>query len=70
MIIKGWQCVTCAEALIACRRAGTPLQNDLEELHSLLSFLLPDVFSDSEDHLYATQEADQQEVLRSSYLPC
>jgi SWI/SNF-related matrix-associated actin-dependent regulator of chromatin subfamily A member 5 len=28
---------------------GTPLQNNLHELWSLLNFLLPDVFSSSED---------------------
>jgi SWI/SNF-related matrix-associated actin-dependent regulator of chromatin subfamily A member 5 len=28
---------------------GTPLQNNLHELWSLLNFLLPDVFSSAED---------------------
>jgi SWI/SNF-related matrix-associated actin-dependent regulator of chromatin subfamily A member 5 len=28
---------------------GTPLQNNLHELWSLLNFLLPDIFSSSED---------------------
>ena len=31
--------------LLACLRAGTPLQNNLAELWSLLNFLLPDVFT-------------------------
>jgi len=28
---------------------GTPLQNNIHELWSLLNFLLPDIFSSSED---------------------
>jgi hypothetical protein len=28
---------------------GTPLQNDLMELHNLLSFLLPGLFKDSQE---------------------
>lgn len=35
---------------------GTPLQNDLEELQNLLSFLLPDVFNAD----VAAQLADEQ----------
>ena len=35
---------------------GTPLQNDLEELQNLLSFLLPDVFHAD----VAAQLADEQ----------
>jgi SNF2 family DNA or RNA helicase len=33
---------------------GTPLQNDLGELHNLLSFLLPSLFKDAAD----TEEAN------------
>jgi SNF2 family DNA or RNA helicase len=29
---------------------GTPLQNDLGELHNLLSFLLPSLFKDTADN--------------------
>lgn len=29
---------------------GTPLQNDLVELHNLLSFLLPGLFKDSQEN--------------------
>ena len=29
-----------------CCRSGTPLQNDLHELHNLLLFLVPDVFKE------------------------
>lgn len=28
---------------------GTPLQNDLGELHNLLSFLLPSLFKDAQE---------------------
>jgi SWI/SNF-related matrix-associated actin-dependent regulator 1 of chromatin subfamily A len=40
--------LTLRRLAMTCRRrlmlTGTPLQNDLEELQNLLSFLLPDVF--------------------------
>jgi len=43
-----WQTLTLRRLAMTCRRrlmlTGTPLQNDLEELQNLLSFLLPDVF--------------------------
>lgn len=67
---RGFRFLTCAQALTACRGAGTPLQNDLQELESLLSFLLPDVFTEGQGHSYAAQEADHQEVPRLGYLPC
>lgn len=38
---------------------GTPLQNDLGELHNLLSFLLPSLFKDAAD----TEEANFGEWL-------
>lgn len=45
---------------MTCRRrlmlTGTPLQNDLDELQNLLSFLLPDVFQAD----VAAQLADEQ----------
>ncbi|KAF9582637.1 hypothetical protein BGW38_010946 [Lunasporangiospora selenospora] len=44
---------------------GTPLQNNLHELWALLNFLLPDVFSDSEDFdsWFDTQGGDQDRVI-------
>ena len=43
-----WLMLTLRRLAMTCRRrlmlTGTPLQNDLEELQNLLSFLLPDVF--------------------------
>ncbi|KAL9054144.1 MAG: hypothetical protein Q9162_004327 [Coniocarpon cinnabarinum] len=45
---------------------GTPLQNNLRELWSLLNFLLPDVFADSEafDHWFSNSESDQDTVVQ------
>ncbi|KAI9203985.1 SNF2 family N-terminal domain-containing protein [Polychytrium aggregatum] len=54
---------------IQCRNrlllTGTPLQNNLHELWSLLNFLLPDVFSSSEDFdkWFETQGGDQDKVV-------
>ncbi|KAI9142019.1 SNF2 family N-terminal domain-containing protein [Paraphysoderma sedebokerense] len=41
---------------------GTPLQNNLHELWALLNFLLPDVFSSSEDFDKWFSEGDQDKV--------
>lgn len=40
---------TCRAACVPLPPAGTPLQNNLAELWSLLNFLLPDVFSSLEN---------------------
>ena len=42
-----WWCGPCRAMQLSGRaaRAGTPLQNNLSELWSLLNFLLPDVFN-------------------------
>jgi len=44
---------------------GTPLQNNLHELWALLNFLLPDVFSSSEDFdsWFQIQGGDQDKVV-------
>ena len=45
---------------------GTPLQNNLHELWSLLNFLLPDVFADSDafDQWFTNSENDQDTVVQ------
>ncbi|CAG8488926.1 7889_t:CDS:10 [Diversispora eburnea] len=45
---------------------GTPLQNNLHELWALLNFLLPDVFSSSEDFdsWFSSQGGDQDSVIQ------
>lgn len=45
---------------------GTPLQNNLHELWALLNFLLPDVFSSSEDFdsWFRLQGGDQDKVVK------
>lgn len=45
---------------------GTPLQNNLHELWSLLNFLLPDVFGDSSvfDQWFSNQESDQDAIVQ------
>ncbi|VAH72387.1 unnamed protein product [Triticum turgidum subsp. durum] len=46
---------------------GTPLQNNLHELWSLLNFLLPEIFSSAEtfdEWFQITGETDQQEVVQ------
>ncbi|CCD26704.1 uncharacterized protein NDAI_0I01350 [Naumovozyma dairenensis CBS 421] len=47
---------------------GTPLQNNLHELWALLNFLLPDIFSDSQDFddwfSSETSEEDQDKVVK------
>eukprot|EP00644_Phytophthora_capsici_P016041 jgi/Phyca11/528256/estExt2_fgenesh1_pm.C_PHYCAscaffold_280011 len=46
---------------------GTPLQNNLHELWALLNFLLPDVFSDSEDFdawFNVDEEEGQENVIK------
>ncbi|CAG8446300.1 12534_t:CDS:10 [Funneliformis mosseae] len=45
---------------------GTPLQNNLHELWALLNFLLPDVFSSSEDFdsWFSSQGGDQDSVIK------
>ncbi|CAJ0895636.1 9407_t:CDS:2, partial [Entrophospora sp. SA101] len=45
---------------------GTPLQNNLHELWALLNFLLPDLFSSSDDFdsWFESQDGDQDKVLR------
>lgn len=45
---------------------GTPLQNNLHELWSLLNFLLPDVFGDSTvfDQWFSNQESDQDTIVQ------
>jgi SWI/SNF-related matrix-associated actin-dependent regulator of chromatin subfamily A member 5 len=45
---------------------GTPLQNNLHELWALLNFLLPDVFSSSEDFdaWFENQNGDQDKVVQ------
>ena len=57
--------------IIQCRNrlliTGTPLQNELHELWALLNFLLPDVFSSSEDFqtwFTVDQEGDQDKVVK------
>jgi SWI/SNF-related matrix-associated actin-dependent regulator of chromatin subfamily A member 5 len=51
---------------------GTPLQNNLHEFYALLSFLLPDIFTDSTpfDKAFnlATNEVDNQQLVRAHYL--
>lgn len=44
---------------------GTPLQNNLHELWALLNYILPDVFSDSEqfDQWFESQGGDQDKVV-------
>ncbi|ODV92155.1 hypothetical protein CANCADRAFT_748 [Tortispora caseinolytica NRRL Y-17796] len=44
---------------------GTPLQNNLHELWALLNFILPDVFSDSEDFdtWFSSQGNDDQDAI-------
>ncbi|RKO98091.1 hypothetical protein CXG81DRAFT_14771 [Caulochytrium protostelioides] len=44
---------------------GTPLQNNLHELWALLNFLLPDIFSSSDDFdkWFENQDGDQQTVI-------
>lgn len=42
-------CIFAVISLTSVRPAGTPLQNNLGELWSLLNFILPDVFSDVRD---------------------
>lgn len=47
---------------------GTPLQNNLHELWALLNFLLPDIFSDSQDFdewfSKETDEEDQEKIVK------
>ncbi|KAJ3026064.1 UNVERIFIED_CONTAM: hypothetical protein HDU68_006238 [Siphonaria sp. JEL0065] len=45
---------------------GTPLQNNLHELWALLNFLLPDIFSSSEDfdNWFQNQDGDQDQVVQ------
>jgi len=45
---------------------GTPLQNNLHELWALLNFLLPDVFSSSEDFdsWFSSQGGNQDSVIQ------
>ena len=45
---------------------GTPLQNNLHELWSLLNFLLPDVFADADafDQWFSNSEDDQDTVVQ------
>ncbi|KAI9337226.1 SNF2 family N-terminal domain-containing protein [Obelidium mucronatum] len=45
---------------------GTPLQNNLHELWALLNFLLPDIFSSSEDfeNWFQSQNGDQDQVVQ------
>ena len=45
---------------------GTPLQNNLHELWSLLNFLLPDVFADSDafDSWFSNSDSDQDTVVQ------
>ncbi|ORY26420.1 hypothetical protein BCR33DRAFT_726284 [Rhizoclosmatium globosum] len=45
---------------------GTPLQNNLHELWALLNFLLPDIFSSSEDfdEWFKGQDGDQDQVVQ------
>ena len=56
--------------LFNCRNrlllTGTPLQNNLHELWALLNFLLPDVFSSSEDFdkWFELQGGDQDKVVQ------
>jgi SNF2 family DNA or RNA helicase len=57
--------------IIPCRNrlliTGTPLQNDLHELWALLNFLLPDIFSSSEDFdswFKQEQNGDQDQVVK------
>ena len=47
----GWPRDPCPARLAAClpARPGTPLQNNLAELWSLLNFLMPDIFSSLRD---------------------
>jgi len=41
---------------------GTPLQNNLHELWALLNFLMPDVFSDSNDFDYIFSQIANEET--------
>ncbi|KAJ2998923.1 hypothetical protein HDV02_003898 [Globomyces sp. JEL0801] len=57
--------------IIPCRNrlliTGTPLQNDLHELWALLNFLLPDIFSSSDDFdtwFNVEQGGDQDKVVQ------
>ena len=42
-------CIIAVNSLSSVWPTGTPLQNNLGELWSLLNFILPDVFSDVRD---------------------
>jgi SNF2 family DNA or RNA helicase len=41
---------------------GTPVQNNLQELHALLRFLLPKVFENAEDHFEAGFTVNQGSI--------
>ena len=49
---------------------GTPLQNDLEELQNLLSFLLPDVFNADVAAQLADEQACAAGLIRWNQLLC
>ncbi|KAA3482097.1 ISWI chromatin-remodeling complex ATPase CHR11 isoform X2 [Gossypium australe] len=52
---------------------GTPLQNNLHELWSLLNFLLPEIFSSAEtfdEWFQISGENDQQEVVQQLHKAC
>lgn len=44
-----WAVLCCAGCRGRVMLTGTPLQNDLGELHNLLSFLLPSLFKDAQE---------------------